>query len=200
MYIKNPTQRAFGATACALFTLAVLMAATPALAQIVSETSASSDSGGNAVGTGGSAITGSASASARTTSVAGSGIESGSVEVDVEITANGQAYEESIQKNIPAGGGVHVQVSADTSARTGGDALLEEEAMNTADTPAPHSWFEALLPFRAKQQATSSEKEMSASADEEDRGVQNFRFDALSGGLEMLRIFFRNFFGLFLFR
>ena len=52
MYIKNPTQRAFGATACALFTLAVLMATTPALAQIVSETSASSDSGGNAVGTG----------------------------------------------------------------------------------------------------------------------------------------------------
>ena len=82
------------------FALADIQITTTGSGSIKNTTSASADSGGQAAPGGQGVTTGQASASAHATTVVG-GVESGTVEVQVETNVNGQIQKESIKKEIP---------------------------------------------------------------------------------------------------
>jgi len=90
---------------------------TPA-ATIHSETSASADSGGNVVGSGGRVMTGSASASASVyTNISGDS-SGGTVDISVTTERNGDVQTEERHIDVPAGTSVSVSV-ATSSVSTG---------------------------------------------------------------------------------
>lgn len=98
-----------------------------ALAQIHSDTSAESDTGGNI----GNGTTGSASASSHSTTVIdGSG--NGTVEVYIKTNTDGEVHEESIKKEVQ--GGVEVRVSTTSKPATKLTQPTEAEAKVEAKT------------------------------------------------------------------
>ena len=83
-----------------LFAAAHVQVTASGSGSISNTTSAEADSGGQATPGGQGVTTGQASASAHATTVVGGG-ESGTVEVQVETSVNGQIQKESIKKEIP---------------------------------------------------------------------------------------------------
>jgi hypothetical protein len=123
---SNSTQTILSILFATLFFLPVL-----ASAQIVSETSADSDSGGNSAGSGGTTTTGDSSASARTTTVIDGG--SGVVDIQVKTETNGEVHTETIKKEIKAGEEVHIST---TSSTKGATAKPKTEAKAKANVEA----------------------------------------------------------------
>jgi len=119
--------------------LAVLLAPSAAYAgnaDVTSYTSASADTGGNSVGSGGSEYAGSASASVHSTTIVND--DGGSVDVHVEISRDGATSSQSYHADAAPGQAVRIDV-ATSSGKGSVGAHVEAHGAAPTSSPVAHA-------------------------------------------------------------
>lgn len=132
-------------------------------AQIVSETSSESDTGGNNAPSGGTVKTGNSSASSHTTTVMDGGV--GTVEITTEVEENGEEYTNTTKKEVQGA----IEVKASSGASSGGEAETSISVKTIQSSVASSTFWNRFKPFFQISTPTTTEVQEETTTEKPER-------------------------------